>query len=50
MIEQEKLRSWSEPFREALHGTAGARLFEISLVESTVIATSCHVHSSKLGL
>src|SRR5579875_2873551 len=33
---QDKLQSWSEPFREAFAGHAGVHWFELSLVESLV--------------
>lgn len=33
---QDKLQSWSTPFREAAAGLEGARWFELSLVESFV--------------
>ena len=36
MPDQDKLQSWSEPFREALQGRSGARWFDLSLVESVV--------------
>ncbi|EIE20745.1 hypothetical protein COCSUDRAFT_57309 [Coccomyxa subellipsoidea C-169] len=34
---EDKLRSWSEPFREAMQGRSGARWFDMSLVESVVM-------------
>ncbi len=38
---QDKLQSWSEPFREAFAGHAGVHWFEVSLVESVVCASPC---------
>ena len=35
-VVQDKLQSWSEPFREAFAGHTGVHWFEISLVESLV--------------